>query len=170
MWWPENRVPRRLRIDISPCFFIVVRKITRLGIHQLQVPYVNPCTLAVFLYTMSSPRLVQNELLIVISKILIQLHTLRKTHSMAVKKMPSSKRTVLITGCSDGGLGAALATAFHKAGLHVYATAQNDFKITQVASPGIKTLTLNVQFDSSIAACVSTLSDLDILINNADVG
>jgi 1-acylglycerone phosphate reductase len=81
--------------------------------------------------------------------------------------MSSSKRTVLITGCSDGGLGAALAIAFHKAGLHVYATARNPSKMTQLVSLGIETFTLDVLSDSSIAACVSKLSDLDILANNA---
>ncbi|KAF6230433.1 hypothetical protein HO133_004776 [Letharia lupina] len=86
---------------------------------------------------------------------------------MADKKISSSKRTVLITGCSDGGLGAALAIAFHEAGLHVFATARNPSKMTQVASLGIETLTLDVQSDSSIADCVRKLSDLDILVNNA---
>ncbi len=86
---------------------------------------------------------------------------------MADKKMSSSKRTVLITGCSDGGLGAALAIAFHEAGLHVYATARDPSKMTQIASRGIETLTLDVLSDSSVATCVSNLSSLDILVNNA---
>ena len=89
---------------------------------------------------------------------------------MANEKMSSSKRTVLITGCSDGSLGAALATAFHEAGLHVYATARNPSKLTQVRSLGIETLTLDVLSDSSIAACAAKLSDLDILVNNAGTG
>ncbi|KUJ11338.1 NAD(P)-binding protein [Mollisia scopiformis] len=79
----------------------------------------------------------------------------------------NSKRTVLITGCSDGGMGAALAVAFHKAGLHVYATARSPSAMTQVASAGIETLTLDIQSDSSIATCVSKLKSLDILVNNA---
>ena len=41
-------------------------------------------------------------------------------------------RSVLITGCSDGGLGAALAIAFQKAGLLVYATARNPAKMNEV--------------------------------------
>ena len=81
--------------------------------------------------------------------------------------MSSPKRTVLITGCSDGGLGAALAIAFHEAGLHVYATARNPSKMEQLASLGIERLTLDVQSESSIAACVSKMSGLDILVNNA---
>ncbi|KAF8855236.1 NAD(P)-binding protein [Acephala macrosclerotiorum] len=85
--------------------------------------------------------------------------------------MSDSKRTILITGCSDGGLGAALAVAFHEAGLHVYATARNPSKMTHLASLGIETLILDVLSDSSIAACVETITksngSLDILLNNA---
>ncbi|KAL8639008.1 MAG: hypothetical protein Q9226_008933 [Calogaya cf. arnoldii] len=77
------------------------------------------------------------------------------------------KQTVLITGCSDGGLGAALAIAFHEAGLHVYATARNPSKMEQLAALGIETLSLDVQSEASIAACVDGLSGLDILVNNA---
>lgn len=79
----------------------------------------------------------------------------------------SNKQSVLITGCSDGGLGAALAIAFHEAGLQVYATARNPTKMTDLESRGISILPLDVLSESSIAACVSKLSRLDILINNA---
>ncbi|KAJ5092593.1 NADPH-dependent 1-acyldihydroxyacetone phosphate reductase [Penicillium alfredii] len=78
----------------------------------------------------------------------------------------SSTRSVLITGCSDGGLGAAL----HEAGLHVYATARNPSKMTGLAARGIKTLALDVLDETSIADCVSKLPSLDILINNAGGG
>ncbi|KAK9384123.1 NAD(P)-binding protein [Lipomyces mesembrius] len=81
--------------------------------------------------------------------------------------MTSSKRTVLITGCSDGGMGAALAVAFHDAGLQVYATARNPAKMSHLVSLGIKTLTLDVLSESSIAECVGKLTSLDILVNNA---
>ncbi len=81
--------------------------------------------------------------------------------------MSTPKRKVLITGCSDGSLGAALAVAFHQAGLHVYATARNPSKMGHLASLGIETLPLDVQSQSSIAACVDKLSALDILVNNA---
>ena len=81
--------------------------------------------------------------------------------------MSIPKRTVLITGCSDGGLGAALATAFHEAGLKVYATARNPSKMSNLASLGIEVLTLDVQSESSITACVSKFSSLDVLVNNA---
>ncbi|KAM5343622.1 hypothetical protein ACJ41O_012159 [Fusarium nematophilum] len=77
------------------------------------------------------------------------------------------KRAVLITGCSDGGMGAALATALHHAGLHVYATARNPAKMQQLSSLGIQTLTLDVLSESSIAECAGQVPALDILINNA---
>ncbi|KAL8910064.1 MAG: hypothetical protein Q9171_004618 [Xanthocarpia ochracea] len=81
--------------------------------------------------------------------------------------MPNPKRTVLITGCSDGGLVAALAIAFHEAGLHVYAIARNPSKMKDFASSDIDTITLDVQDEASIAACVSQLPRLDMLVNNA---
>jgi 1-acylglycerone phosphate reductase len=79
----------------------------------------------------------------------------------------SKQRTVLITGCSDGGLGAALAIALHRAGLRVYATARNASKLTEVQSHGIETLTLDVLSSNSIAAAVTKVPRLDILVNNA---
>ena len=81
--------------------------------------------------------------------------------------MFSPKRTVFITGCSEEGLGAALAVAFHETGLRVYATARNPAKMAQLTARGIETLTFDVQSDSSIAACVGKISSLDILVNNA---
>lgn len=81
--------------------------------------------------------------------------------------MANPKRTVLITGCTDGSIGSALAIAFHKAGLHVYATARNTAKMTNLSSLGIETLELDVTSQASTAACISKLSGLDILINNA---
>ena len=84
--------------------------------------------------------------------------------------MSNSKRTVLITGCSGGSLGEALAIAFHKAGLQVYATARDKSRMRQLQSLGIETLTLDVLSDSSIASCVSKISSLDILVNNAGAG
>lgn len=84
--------------------------------------------------------------------------------------MTTSKRTVLITGCSDGGLGAALAIALHEAGLHVYATARDVMKMKQLSAKGIQTLTLDVTSDTSIAECVAQVPSLDILVNNAGGG
>ncbi|KAI0555021.1 NAD(P)-binding protein [Xylaria curta] len=83
------------------------------------------------------------------------------------------KKNVLITGCSDGGMGAALAVAFHNVGFHVYATARNLAKMEDLKAKGIETLVLNVQSADSIAAAVRHVSEmsesrgLDILVNNA---
>ena len=82
----------------------------------------------------------------------------------------SPRRSVLITGCSDGSLGAALAITLHKAGLHVYATARNPHKMKGLAAEGIETLALDVLSETSIAECVKKITSLDILINNAGMG
>jgi len=87
----------------------------------------------------------------------------------------SRKSTVLITGCSDGGLGSALAMAFHERGLRVLATARNPSKMASVKAKGIECLTLDVLSDTSIKACVEeviemTGGSLDILLNNAGGG
>lgn len=76
-------------------------------------------------------------------------------------------RSVLITGCSDGGMGAELAKAYHKAGFHVYATARDTSKMKSLASSGIQTLQLDVQSPSSIEECRKAVVHLDILVNNA---
>lgn len=83
-----------------------------------------------------------------------------------------TKPTVLITGCSDGSLGSALALEFHRRGHRVFATARNPAKLTAMKAAGIETLILDVQSSTSITACVETLSNLtsgklDILVNNA---
>ena len=84
------------------------------------------------------------------------------------------KLAILITGCSPGGMGAALAIAFHNAGHHVYATARNPSKLETLAAHGIETLALDVTLASSIASAVSSVSSslpdgegLNMLINNA---
>lgn len=87
---------------------------------------------------------------------------------------PSKKLRILITGCSPGGMGAALAIAFHNAGHHVYATARNPSKLAPLAAQGIETVTLDVTSASSIASAVSAVSSslpagegLNMLVNNA---
>ncbi|KAL2074109.1 hypothetical protein VTL71DRAFT_7887 [Oculimacula yallundae] len=82
------------------------------------------------------------------------------------------RKTVLITGCSDGGLGAALAVAYHKVGYRVFATARNPSKMTLLEAQGIETLTLDVLSFESIAACVAQVTkltdgSLNVLVNNA---
>lgn len=86
----------------------------------------------------------------------------------------STKLRILITGCSPGGMGAALAVALHNAGHHVYATARNPSKLSSLAAQGIETVTLDVTSSSSIASAFSAVSSslpdgegLNMLINNA---
>lgn len=83
--------------------------------------------------------------------------------------MAAAKKTILITGCSDGGMGASLAVAFNDAGFHVYATARDTSKMGNLssASASIQTLPLDILSAHSIAACVAKIPRLDILLNNA---
>lgn len=84
-------------------------------------------------------------------------------------------RTVLITGCSDGGLGAALALAFQKNGDRVLATARNLSKMAHLKSLGVETLALDVLSEESLQAALKEVSaltngSLDVLVNNAGAG
>lgn len=85
-------------------------------------------------------------------------------------------RTVLITGCSDGGLGSALALEFaNSPKYHVLATARNPAKMSHLREKSnITLLTLDVLSEASIKSCLATVSadfgSLDMLINNAGTG
>jgi NAD(P)-dependent dehydrogenase (short-subunit alcohol dehydrogenase family) len=87
-------------------------------------------------------------------------------------------RTVLITGCSEGGLGAALAKAFQEQGYHVFATLRNPAKAGSLAGEhgtNIDVLTLDTTSKESIDACLETAraktgGKLDVLVNNAGFG
>lgn len=86
-----------------------------------------------------------------------------------------TKKTALITGCSDGSLGAALALAFARHDFYVFATLRDPAKATSLASnPNIEILSLEVTSSSSISACAITVQKktggrLDVLVNNAGV-
>ena len=88
----------------------------------------------------------------------------------------SRKRTVLITGCSAGGIGDALAQAFHATGqTRVFATARNLSKLSHFQALGIEILQLDVESEASIRGCVVKLGEatggaLDILVNNSGAG
>lgn len=86
-------------------------------------------------------------------------------------------KTVLITGTSAGGIGSALAFAFQKRGLRVFATARNTSKIDPALAdlPNVELLSLDVTSDASIAAAVvevkeRTSGKLDFLVNNSGLG
>ena len=81
--------------------------------------------------------------------------------------MPSAK-VVLITGCSQGSLGSALALAFRARGAQVIATARSEAKLAHLkAHTGIETRQLDVSDGASIKACATSVQHLDILVNNA---
>jgi NAD(P)-dependent dehydrogenase (short-subunit alcohol dehydrogenase family) len=85
------------------------------------------------------------------------------------------QKTVLITGCSAGGIGDALAKAFHKKGLRVIATARNVAKVEHLKALGLDVIQLDVVDDESIKQTVekvkaATGGTLDFLVNNSGGG
>lgn len=84
-----------------------------------------------------------------------------------------ASKTVLITGCSTGGVGHALAIAFQKRGLTVFATARSPKKMQDLASlPNVHLLPLDVTDPASVATVAKeveamTGGKLDVLVNNA---
>ena len=84
-------------------------------------------------------------------------------------------KVILITGCSEGGLGDALAQEFHKRGQHVIASGRNPAKLAHFKELGIETQQLDVLSEDSIKECVIAISKrpagkVDILINNSGAG
>ncbi|KIV95490.1 hypothetical protein PV10_03142 [Exophiala mesophila] len=87
----------------------------------------------------------------------------------------ASRKSVLITGCSKGGIGDVLAQQLHQKGLLVFATARSLAKIEHLKEQGIKVLQLDVVDDASIQKAVEqvgaeTGGKLDFLINNSGGG
>lgn len=94
---------------------------------------------------------------------------------MTAQNSGKSLPTVLISGCSDGGIGSALAEAFHNRGFHVFATARSLSKMAHLEPLSNKTLLqLDVESQSSIDAALKAVivhtggaGKLDYLVNNA---
>ena len=82
-------------------------------------------------------------------------------------------QSVLITGCSVGGIGCSIAEEFQKRGLHVFATARTPTKMGSIGDlPNVTTLALDVTSHSSIVAAVEivkakTGGTLNYLVNNS---
>ncbi|KJX95354.1 short chain dehydrogenase/reductase like protein [Zymoseptoria brevis] len=81
-------------------------------------------------------------------------------------------KSVLITGCSPGGIGHSLAREFKSRGFRVFATARKAETISDLAALGIETLSLEVTEEKSIQAlhdeiASRTNNSLDYLVNNA---
>ncbi|QKX59538.1 uncharacterized protein TRUGW13939_06672 [Talaromyces rugulosus] len=82
------------------------------------------------------------------------------------------QRSILITGCSQGGAGNALALQFASKGFRVFATARSLKTLANLQEKNIETLTLDVTDASSITALAAEISSrtggsLHILFNNA---
>jgi 1-acylglycerone phosphate reductase len=87
----------------------------------------------------------------------------------------NTKKSVLITGCSAGGIGDALAKAFHRRGCQVFATARNMGKIQHLKDMGIVVLSLDVLDQVSCKAAAESVKEitggsLDLLVNNSGLG
>lgn len=86
-------------------------------------------------------------------------------------------QTVLITGCSVGGIGAALVRAFHRQGFHVFASARDVSKMRELKELGdrVTLVTLDVTSSNSVASAAEivmrqTGGKLDYLVNNSGAG
>ena len=83
--------------------------------------------------------------------------------------------TALITGCSRGGIGDALAQEFFHKGVRVFATARELSKIHHLKAIGLDILQLDVTSEESIQNAVTyiereTGGKLNYLVNNAGIG
>ncbi|KAF7563925.1 hypothetical protein G7046_g201 [Stylonectria norvegica] len=87
-----------------------------------------------------------------------------------------SQRTVLVTGCSDGSLGAAMAKAYHNRGFRVFAALRNTAKAGSLRDMnGIDIVELDVTSEDSVSRCAKfvesvTGGSLEVLVNNAGIG
>ena len=86
------------------------------------------------------------------------------------------EKSILVTGCSAGGIGEALALALATRGHHVFATARNPENVPEALSSlsNVTVLKLDVLSADSAADAARAVSEsgrgLDILVNNAGCG
>jgi len=102
----------------------------------------------------------------------IDLVAVFELHDMATVQ----KKTVLITGCSAGGIGSAMAHQFHQRGFYVFATARNTSTIPLdlATLSDLEIVELDVTLPQTISHCKAIVSQrtggrLDVLVNNAGV-
>lgn len=86
-----------------------------------------------------------------------------------------SQKTVLITGCSEGGIGHSLAVEWHSKGYRVFATARRLENMTALADVGIECLAMDVTDRTSLETVKEQIQEktggtLNILVNNAGQG
>ena len=77
-------------------------------------------------------------------------------------------KSVLITGCSTGGIGHATAAKLAAGGYNVFATVRNAAKAGDLASAdNVTVLELDVREQASVDAALAQAGDIDVLVNNA---
>jgi 1-acylglycerone phosphate reductase len=86
-----------------------------------------------------------------------------------------SSKTVLITGCSEGGIGHNLALEWNSKGHRVFATARKVESMTGLQEMGIECLAMDVTDTESLKSVKEQIEEktggtLDILVNNAGQG
>lgn len=84
----------------------------------------------------------------------------------------SKPKVVLVTGCSAGGIGAALVSEFARQGCIVYASDWRPETMKDIVMTGdIRKVKMDVTSDEDVDAAVKTIMDaekrIDILVNNA---
>jgi 1-acylglycerone phosphate reductase len=85
------------------------------------------------------------------------------------------EKTALITGCSTGGIGWAMAKSLHERGFYVFATARDPSKVGDLSElSNVEILELDVTVPKTIEKCKDIVTKrtggkLDVLVNNAGV-
>ncbi|EPY51947.1 1-acyldihydroxyacetone phosphate reductase [Schizosaccharomyces cryophilus OY26] len=86
--------------------------------------------------------------------------------------MSNSTENIVITGCSEGGIGNALAIEFHKQGYKVFATSRRLESMSNLIDMGIQIVQMDVTDDTSVSEAEKVIRNetggkLHYLINNA---
>ena len=102
-------------------------------------------------------------------------HETRALHIPDSDGAMESRKNIFITGCSQGGIGAALARAFHNRGHRVIASARDPAKTGGLQALGIDVIALDICDATSIEEAFEKVrhmvsTRLDVLVNNAGIG
>ncbi|OSD06255.1 NAD-P-binding protein [Trametes coccinea BRFM310] len=85
--------------------------------------------------------------------------------------MSAQQKVVLVTGCSDGGIGSELCKQYAAKGCKVYATARRIEAMGSLTHPNIACARMDVTDEASIKAVVDEINEkegrIDVLVNNA---